>query len=258
MSKPDLLKRAAQTLRSEIDGKRTGSGFTRARIMKTLHQRRRQRVTWWATLAPATALLLGGSAWAQSTDSWPVVWRSISSALAIGSTAEGAGKASEAPVRRSNDIKTRPPLPETPDEAPAPPEVPSQVEPEAPSAVATRRHAGRGRLAGASTTASEPPLAAPNAEIARDPELAQFRHAHDLHFRGRSPQAAIDAYRSYLSAFPSGRFVREALYNIAVDTIRLGRYAEAKALLEPFAEGKQGPNRQQAARDLLESLDGAR
>ncbi len=77
MSDQDLLKLAARSLRNSTDGKRPGSGFTRARIMKTLHARRRRRALWWSFTLPVGALLFGGSAWASATDNWPLVWQNV-------------------------------------------------------------------------------------------------------------------------------------------------------------------------------------
>src|SRR5690606_348162 len=89
----------------------------------------------------------------------------------------------------------------------------------------------------------------------RDPELRHFRSAHDLHYKQSSPTAAISAYRDYHTRYPSGRFVPEARYNIALGTLKLGRHDEAKRLLAPFAAGRYGSNRQAAAKALLDSLE---
>jgi len=87
-----------------------------------------------------------------------------------------------------------------------------------------------------------------------DAELASFRLAHDLHVAGRQPRAAIAAYDDYLAAFPNGRFVPEARYNRALDSIKVGDKAAARTALEPFARGAYGDYRRKEARDLLEAL----
>ena len=91
-------------------------------------------------------------------------------------------------------------------------------------------------------------------ETKPDPDLALFRLAHDLHVAGRQPRAAIAAYDDYLAAFPNGRFVPEARYNRALDSIKLGDKAGARTALEAFARGAYGDYRRQEARELLEAL----
>jgi TolA-binding protein len=93
----------------------------------------------------------------------------------------------------------------------------------------------------------------PPRQPAHDRELSQFRAAHDLHFGGRA-RDAIRAYTEYLSAFPSGRFVPEARYNIALDHIKLGNTAAAREALQPFADGRYGSYRRKEARQLLEAM----
>jgi hypothetical protein len=93
------------------------------------------------------------------------------------------------------------------------------------------------------------------AEPGRDRELSRFRAAHDLHFAGNRPREAIQAYAEYLREFPNGRFVPEARYNGALDQIKLGNEAAARAALAPFAAGRLGGYRQKEARELLEALN---
>ena len=92
-----------------------------------------------------------------------------------------------------------------------------------------------------------------------DPELSQFRAAHELQLqaqgKGRGQRrAAIDAYAEYLRAYPHGRFVPEARYNTALDWIQLGDVGAARAALAPFADGTYGGYRQREARELLDAL----
>jgi hypothetical protein len=62
------------------------------------------------------------------------------------------------------------------------------------------------------------------------------------------------AYGDYLRAYPKGRFVPEARYNSALDWIKLGDTAAARAALAPFANGTYGGYRQSEAKQLLEAL----
>ena len=79
-----------------------------------------------------------------------------------------------------------------------------------------------------------------------------------MHFSQRDSASALTAWDDYLAAFPRGRFVPEAQYNRAICLVRLGRDAEARAALAPFASGKRGGYRQTEAGDLLSALDARR
>jgi hypothetical protein len=88
------------------------------------------------------------------------------------------------------------------------------------------------------------------------PVEALYRRAHELHFHGGEPAATLAAWDAYLAAEPAGRFSVEARYNRAILLIRLGRYAEARAALQPFARGEVEPSgyRQTEAGRLVERL----
>jgi hypothetical protein len=78
-----------------------------------------------------------------------------------------------------------------------------------------------------------------------------YRKAHALHFHGTDPAAAVAAWDAYLAAEPRGRFAIEARYNRAIDLIKLGRYAEARAALEPYAKGEVDHGYRQAEAEQL-------
>jgi TolA-binding protein len=86
--------------------------------------------------------------------------------------------------------------------------------------------------------------------------LALYRAAHRLHFSGGDPSAALAAWDAYLREDPSGAFAPEARYNRGICLVRLGRAAEARNALEPFANGAFGAYRKNEARALLDVLDG--
>ena len=266
MSESDVLARAAKALRDAHTGERAASGFTRARIMNTQHRERRRRIVRWAVFSPLVSLLLVGSAWAQNTGKWPAVWRTVASVF---SAAPEAGPGSRSPERRpsaapAGEAVSRP-------AAPAPAELAAPVEPaplEPPSApeaeLTPARPAPRVRRSRAprSEPRQRPVEVEPTAEAAATPvvapasarELALFRAAHDLHFRGDRARDAIAAYDAYLREYPRGRFVPEARYNGALDRIKLGERAAAREALAPFAVGEYGGYRQREARELLEAL----
>lgn len=243
----DVLQRAAAALRAAHDGQREGSGFTRARILASVSQRRRPRLRRWLVLAPLGSALLVGSAWAQSTGSWPRVWQAVAVVLPFLDTD------ARAPHERGHRPPTAAPPAQpaiVPPQRPAPVADPSPVE-EAPAPPPT-----------ASEPASLPPVTAaprpsrvraPPAPPAPDPELRRFRTAHELHVQGE-PRAAIAAYEAYLHEYPNGRFVPEARYNSALDAIKVGDRDAARRLLQPFADGAYGGYRRTEAQRLLEAL----
>lgn len=269
MTDSDPLARAARALREAHTGERAGSGFTRARVMNALHRERRRRILRWAVVSPLASILLVGSAWAQSTGKWPLLWSAVASVFIA------APEPPEAPPPRApSSLRTGEPgdAPEAPDEAAAPdagdatPVAPAPLErvEREPSPERARRstRARRPRRAEPSSARAPQAPAMPSREAPPDPlperdrELSRFRAAHDLHFQGRA-RDAISAYADYLREFPEGRFVPEARYATALDQIKLGNQGAAREALAPFAAGRFGAYRQKEARELLEALEAA-
>jgi TolA-binding protein len=269
MTEHDVLERAAKALRTANTGEHQGSGFTRARIMTSLHQSRRGRLYRWAIGAPLASVLLVGSAWAQSTGKWPVVWAAVA----------GVFTAEQKPTEPTGSVRTNEPrapqrsapLPAVNEPEPAPPAEPApslvqdpvQETPVASERSTLRRPPPRASAPKASRGSSSKPIdtapekpAEPAAPPERpaDPELARFRAAHELHFQGNQPERAIAAYEEYLSEFPRGRFVPEARYNMALDYIKLGDNDKARRALRPFADGAYGDYRKREAELLIEAM----
>jgi hypothetical protein len=101
---------------------------------------------------------------------------------------------------------------------------------------------------------------APSASVA-DPlatsgptEADVYARAHRLHFDGRNPAGALAAWDEYLRRYPDGRFAPDARYNRAIDLLRLQRWGDARAALQPFADGAYGGYHRDDARGLLRSL----
>ena len=90
----------------------------------------------------------------------------------------------------------------------------------------------------------------------RDAEQDAYAIAHRAHFMTRDPAEALRAWDAYLEAFPLGRFAPEARYNRALSLIRLGRTADGRAALAPFAHGDFGGYRQKEAQELIEATEG--
>lgn len=262
MSEPDVLERAAKALRDAHTGEREGSGFTRARIMTSLHRKRRGQLLRWAVLSPLASLVLVGSAWAHSSGKWPAVWRAVTSVFS-------AAPASPAPERPESAAEREPPplrspgFPAPPARAEAPRESDRleleargarQAEPARPVRRRARPQPAPEALVEPSARQRRAPSEASESAPAADPELSKFRRAHELHFRARRPREAIAAYASYLEEFPNGRFVPEARYNTALNWIKLGDKAAARAALAPFARGAYAGYRREEARQLLQAL----
>jgi hypothetical protein len=87
-----------------------------------------------------------------------------------------------------------------------------------------------------------------------DPQLEAYRVAHRTHFDAGNPRAALAAWDLYLADFPAGSFATDARFNRALCLVRLGRRAEARAALTPFASAPPGSYRQAEASALLQGL----
>ncbi|MGE0397706.1 MAG: tol-pal system YbgF family protein [Kofleriaceae bacterium] len=96
--------------------------------------------------------------------------------------------------------------------------------------------------------APPPPKPQPSAD------LAAYRHAHDLHFKGTDPQAALAAWDDYLAKYPNGTLALEARYDRALVLVKLSRWSEARAALAPFAKAKAGSYRQKEAAEILAAI----
>jgi hypothetical protein len=104
---------------------------------------------------------------------------------------------------------------------------------------------------------SRPLVRAPRPDGSAPPPIELlYRRAHALHFHGGDPAVTLAAWDAYLAAEPAGRFAIDARYNRAILLVRLGRFAEARAALGPFARGEVEPAgyRQTEAARLVERL----
>jgi hypothetical protein len=269
MSDSDVLGRASKALRDAYTGERAASGFTRARIMNTLHHERRRRVLRWAVFSPLVSLLLVGSAWAQSTGKWPELWRAVAAVFSAAPDVPGpsSGTASRRsrptqPVESAQPLAPAEPLPVEPRSAPELALPGAGGAAERPESVAPPRRQRRpaprpeaGEAPAPARNTSPVPQPAPVRQAPADArELALFRAAHDLHFQGDRAREAIAAYDGYLREYPRGRFVPEARYNIALDHIKLGEREAAREALAPFVSGRYGAYRQREASELLDAL----
>jgi hypothetical protein len=112
--------------------------------------------------------------------------------------------------------------------------------------------------------ARSPELAPPVVETPKraaiqrdDGEARAYGRAHAAHFEADDPARALVLWETYLRAYPTGTFTPEARFNRALCLERLGRHAEAREALRPFAAGVYHDYRRREAETLLDWI-GAR
>jgi TolA-binding protein len=268
----DLLKAATRALRDETaDGDESANDgrFTRARVMASLHQGRVKRRTRLAFILPIAAVLAAGTAWGAATGKLPAVFHAIGELVSFkaGKSQDDAtpasGKAKQG-VAATTKAAPAAPTPEAPPpadaieppSAPATPEAPLAPAPlaQAPGTAAVANGAAGSSRASGSAVPATPAAVAPSSSAAfHDADGDLYRLAHEAHFVSHDYGRALAAWDAYLKEAPRGRFATEARYNRAICLLRLGRDAEARQALEPFASGKMG-YRQSEASQLLEEL----
>jgi hypothetical protein len=205
---------------------------TRLRVMRSLEVRARSRHQLIGC-ATAVAILLGGTvSWALATGQVAALWSPSPQPQPVAPAA--------APQRPAHRPAPQPPDPPAMsiDPRPIQPEI---LPPEAVPAPPPR------------PVTPPQPVVSPRRAV---PVEVLYRRAHELHFHGGDPAAALAAWDAYLAAEPDGRFTVEARYNRALVLVRLGRYGEARAALAPFARGEVAPAgyRQAEAERLVERL----
>ena len=237
----DLLKAATRALQDETADDAADGRFTRARVMASLHQGKVKRRTRLAFILPIAACLAAGTAWGAATGRLPAVFHAVSQFVGYNSQTSEP----KPPQHGSGVAKKATPVPEH-DALPQVPPPPAEVTPE-PAPVAE--------------TKPEPPKVEPQASAKpassaafQDADGDLYRLAHEAHFVNHDYARALSGWNAYLQAAPGGRLATEARYNRAICLLRLGRDAEARQALEPFASGKLGGFRQTEARELLEEL----
>jgi hypothetical protein len=101
-----------------------------------------------------------------------------------------------------------------------------------------------------------PKVARTRRAVVVDRAAALYRRAHDLHFRGDDPVAALAAWDAYLAMAKHGELAVEARYNRALALVKLRRFDDARAALAPFAAGSvEDGYRQRDAAAIVDALD---
>jgi hypothetical protein len=277
----DLLEQATRALRESTADPQPRSGLTKARILDAAEKRYAPKrsgggVLRWAVML--IAALAASTALARVAQYWPEIKRAIVSETVERSEAAPAAqkKVTKKPVQPSAAAPVAVPQ-EAPAPAPATPEpqasvpsenaAPAPATSETPSAMPTRFKPAAKRPKLALKPAIEPERVAPPpapappvvtlapAPDTESADLALFRRAQRLHLN-RDPKA-LAAWDDYLRVAGSGALAPEARYNRALCLVRLGRKAEAKAALAPFANGAYGTYRRTEAQALISALDEA-
>lgn len=249
----DLLSKMTRALAEEHDGATAVPGTTRARVVRTLAERKPRRRKWRAIGIPVLALFGGSTAWAAATGHLPTAVERVVSVF-IGGAEDGEVASVPAPAKKPGKWIAPP----GPVEEPAAPIEEEVAEEEATHAEDRIAEAAPVPLA-PSTMNPTPSLNKPAKKAAELPpedhtDLLSYQAAHRAHFQQGDCAAAIQGYRKYLKEQPGGTFALEAKYNLGVCLIRMGKAAEAKRLLRPFADGVYGNYRRQKSQELIDAL----
>lgn len=273
----DLLEVTTGALRAvgEANAKAEAGRMTRARVMRSLHGNKRRRHTRMAVLIPLAAIFIGGAAYASASGELPRMLDTLAEKVGLKSPtrldhgddeglAQGSKGATPARVVEKQPEEVAE-APEEPVEEEKTPEVEEPIEiaaepVETPAEKPVAKPVAN-EPAKPEKTAAKAPAApvgkAPAAAAVTAPKLdghALYQAAHQAHFSERNYSRALGAWERYLQAAPRGRFSTEAAYNRAICLVRLGRMAQGKAALKPFAEGRFGGYRQSEAQQLLDAL----
>jgi hypothetical protein len=125
---------------------------------------------------------------------------------------------------------------------------------EPPRAVAQEPEQFNPRVSPAKPISVRPLRPVQPAPAPADPVHGLYRDAHHAHFAEQDFVRALARWNAYLQAAPGGRFALEAEYNRALCLLRLGREAEARSALAPFADGARRGYREAESRALLDAL----
>jgi hypothetical protein len=234
-------------LADEHDGATAVPEATRARVIRTLAERKPRRRKWFVVGVPAFVLFGGSTAWASMTGNLPAVVEKAISVVTF-----GAVEFDEEPeVRIRTRVFERKAAPAVePVEALVDAAASDEEEVEAPVGEPEEQLVPTEEPVAKEVT---PPPVKPAPAL--DPFLTIYQSAHRAQFRAGDCHAAVQGYADYLSAAPSGSFAVDARYNRAVCLIKLGRTSEARTILQPFSEGRYGSYRQKRAGKLLEAFE---
>lgn len=251
----DFLSQYTSALKQEHDGSTAVPEATRARVIRTLAERRPRRAKWWTVGVPALVLLGGSTAWAGASGQLTVLVHQARVAFGI---VEDAPAQSAPPSKLKK--KSEAWAPQVSPQAPQP--VQPEPEPEVMSEEVSKQPTPTSAHLGKNKLATQPEL---TKSVAEDPALAQaralesaallaYKQGHEAQFAHGNCSQAVAHYSSYIAKYPSDRFVLEARYNRAVCLVELGQMSEARTALRPFARGDFAGYRKAQAQALLDAL----
>jgi len=238
----ELLKRAVVALREQYRGESRAAFRTEANVVAQIEQGER-RVRRWRWVLPLVAACTVSTAWAAGQVNVFAVVRSwLIPAFRPGVTAERARKAQTPKAVVSVAVSS---------EVFAPGLQSSTLE-----AIETTDANSRATVRRTVTlpVVAEPIASTPDGVLPASTPLALYREAQRRQSGDRDFQGALIAWERYLQSDPHGPLVLEARYHRAVCLAQLGRVAEARAALLPFAAGDYGSYRRESARKLLTTL----
>jgi hypothetical protein len=230
------LDEAFRALREQATDPGNSGMATRRAVLARVRARKRKRARLVSVCAPIAAVLVISAAWAAASGRiarWAMP--SAAPGVAVPGSRDGKASALSDPLRPLASSSASLPVATLSSVAPLTPVTP-------PVQLAVAR----------------PVALRSSSERAVSPrEQALYETAHQAHFAAHAPAAALPAWDAYLAQFPNGRFSLEARYNRAICLVRLGRHEEARAALQPFANGESGGYRQHDASALLDALSTA-
>jgi len=258
MSEQDTaLGQALVAYAGVTSGEALDAARVRSRILQSARAPRRRSLRGLSLALPLVAVFAASAAFAASQPAWRAAIRTSFAVLVGGVAAPSPTSPQHAPGHRAEPAKAVPAAPTAPAadaEASSGAQAPIAIDAlplAAPaSAGSTRAFPPRSRPA-AKAAGVAPAPSTPNADFTA---LEAYRLAHRTHFDGGSPSASLAAWDLYLANFPTGSFADDARFNRALCLIRLGRRAEARAALGPFANAPAGSYRQTEAASLLQGL----
>jgi hypothetical protein len=266
MNADDILTRASNALRERAREPSREASRTRALVLLRA-SRRARRGKLALSLAPLAAVFAISTAWASTHEGLPRAWDRVLGLFASnGGTSAPANAGIAAVVRPAAIAPTAAPLDEREPNPPAPPELSIDALPQASPPSLLRSGERRGGPLAPQGSARVVPEAARETAVAQASPVAPapvphedvpsrlYAEAHRAHFVDGDPSSALRAWNAYLAAAPEGTFAPEARYNRAVTLVRLGRLAEARRALEPFARGAYGGYRAREAAALLDAI----
>lgn len=224
---------------------------TRARIHASLERRRGTHKKRFTLIAAVVASMFGSTAFAYYSGIGPFKNKAEPEPVHAVATTEPEVPAEpphRAPVVPAPTPEPEPePVPEVVAPAPAP-------EPAPPTPAPAPTPKPKQRVAPPAPAAVPAPAPAPPPPPAPDAELLAYQQAHDAHFKGGNPTAALAAWDRYLAQFPDGKLAPEARYDRALVLVKLERWTEARAALAPFANAPDGAYRQREAAKILDAI----